>query len=121
MAGIMVVEDDSDLREMISESLKKRGEYMVIEASNGREAIKKFKSLLIDMVITDIVMPELDGIGLIMELRKMKDRIKVIAISGGGKVGPVNYLSIAKTMGAEAVFTKPFSIKALVDKVEELL
>ena len=121
MAGILVVEDDADLRELISKSLQKRGDHMVIDASDGKEALKKFKSLLVDMVITDIVMPEMDGIGLIMELKKLKSDIKIIAISGGGKVGPTNYLSIAETMGAEAVFTKPFSIKALVEKVEELL
>ena len=121
MAGILVVEDDSDLREMISRSLQKRGEHMVLEASNGREALKKFKSILVDMVITDIVMPDLDGIGLIMELKKLKSNLKIIAISGGGKIGPTNYLNIAETMGAEAVFTKPFSIKALLEKVEELL
>lgn len=121
MAGILLVEDDNDLRDLLKRTLEKRGNHLVIDASNGKEALFKFKTLLVDVVITDLVMPDLDGIGLIMELRKVKPNIKIIAISGGGKVGPSNYLNIAKTLGADAIFTKPFSMKSIIDKVEELL
>lgn len=121
MAGILIVEDDSDLRELLKSSFLKRGDHLVIDASNGKEALHKFKLLLVDLVITDLVMPEMDGIGLIMELKKLKPSIKIIAISGGGKIGPSNYLSIAETLGANAIFTKPFSIKNMMDKVDELI
>lgn len=121
MAGILLVEDDNDLRGMLRRSLEKRGNHLIIEACNGKEALMKFKSLLIDLVITDLVMPEQDGIGLIMELKKIKPGIKIIAISGGGKGGPANYLSIAETLGAEAVFSKPFSINTLQEKVDSIL
>ncbi len=121
MAGILIVEDDKDLRELLKASLTKSGDHLVIDASNGKEALQKFKSLLVDLVITDLVMPEQDGIGLIMELRKIKPGLKIIAISGGGKVGPSNYLSIAETLGANAVFAKPFSIKSLLEKVDEII
>ena len=120
MAGILLVEDDHDLRTMLKSSLQK-GSHLIIEASDGKEALQKFKSLLIDLVITDLVMPEQDGIGLIMELKKLKPDIKIIAISGGGKAGPANYLSIAETLGADAVFAKPFSINSFQEKVEEIL
>jgi CheY-like chemotaxis protein len=120
MAGILLVEDDHDLRTMLKSSLQK-GSHLIIEASDGKEALQKFKSLLIDLVITDLVMPEQDGIGLIMELKKIKPDIKVIAISGGGKAGPANYLSIAETLGADAVFAKPFSLNSFQEKVEEIL
>jgi CheY-like chemotaxis protein len=120
MAGILLVEDDSDLRSMLKSSLSK-SHNLIIEASNGREALNKFKSFLIDLVITDFVMPEQDGIGLIMELKKIKPDIKVIAISGGGKAGPSNYLSIAETLGANAIFSKPFSVTAFQEKVDEIL
>lgn len=120
MAGILLVEDDQDLRAMLKSSLQK-GKHLIIEASDGKEALYKFKSLLIDLVITDLVMPEQDGIGLIMELKKLKPDIKIIAISGGGKAGPSNYLSIAETLGADAVFSKPFSVTIFQEKVEEIL
>lgn len=120
MAGILLVEDDHDLRTMLKSSLQKSGN-LIIEASNGKEALQKFKSLLVDLVITDLVMPEQDGIGLIMELKKLKPEIKIIAISGGGKAGPANYLSIAETLGADAVFAKPFSLNSFQEKVEEIL
>ena len=120
MAGILLVEDDHDLRSMLKSSLEK-GKNLIIEASNGREALNKFKSSLIDLVITDLVMPEQDGIGLIMELKKIKPDIKIIAISGGGKAGPSNYLSIAETLGANAIFSKPFSVTAFQEKVDQIL
>lgn len=120
MAGILLVEDDYDLRSMLKSSLEK-GKNLIIEASNGREALNKFKSSLIDLVITDLVMPEQDGIGLIMELKKIKPDIKIIAISGGGKAGPSNYLSIAETLGANAIFSKPFSVIAFQEKVDQIL
>jgi CheY-like chemotaxis protein len=120
MAGILLVEDDKDLRAMLKSSLEKK-RYIVMEASNGREAINKFKPLLTDLVITDLLMPEQDGIGLIMEIKKLKPEIKIIAISGGGKAGPSNYLSIASTLGADAVFAKPFSLNIFLEKVEQLI
>lgn len=120
MAGILLVEDNNDLRGMLKNSLEK-SKYVVIEASNGREALQKYKSLLVDLVVTDLLMPEQDGIGLIMELKKMKPDIKIIAISGGGKAGPANYLNIAETLGADAVFAKPFSLHQFMDRVNELL
>lgn len=116
----MLVEDDEGLREMLKSSLLKN-KFQVIEATNGRDAINKFKAILIELVITDLLMPEQDGIGLIIELRKIKPDLKIIAISGGGKAGPGNYLSIAQTLGANAIFAKPFSLNLFIDKVNELI
>ncbi|MDT8400885.1 MAG: response regulator [Bacteroidales bacterium] len=119
MAGILLVEDDNDLRMMLKDALEKR-KHIITEASNGREALNKFKSPVTDLVITDLLMPEQDGIGLIMELRKMQPGIKIIAISGGGKIGPSNYLNVAKTLGADAVFPKPFNLNSFIEEVEKL-
>ena len=120
MAGILLVEDNNDLRSMLKSSLEKQG-YLVIEAGDGKEALLKYKSTVVDLVITDLVMPEQDGIGLIMDLKKIKRDLRFIAISGGGKAGPANYLSIARTMGASAVFSKPFSVNEFIDKVREII
>lgn len=120
MAGILIVEDDKELREMLKTALLRR-KFQVLEAENGLEAINHFKPALIDLIITDLIMPEEDGLKVIIKLREVKPAIKVIAISGGGKAGPGNYLSLAKALGADSVYSKPFSISELISKIEELL
>jgi len=120
MDVIMIVEDDISMRKMLTEALTRR-KYKVIVAENGREALLKFKSSLTSLVITDILMPDEDGLKVIMKLKEMNPDLKIIAISGGGKAGPGNYLSLAKALGANEIFTKPFPLKALIDKTEELL
>lgn len=120
MPGILLVEDDKELREMLKMSLLRSG-FTVMEAENGKEAIGHFKPLLTDLVVTDLIMPEEDGLKVVITLRELKPSIKIIAISGGGKVGPGSYLSLAKALGADAIFSKPFSINDLVSKIEYLL
>jgi len=120
MAGVLIVEDDKELREMISLSLMRR-KFTVIEASNGKEAIMHFKPSIIDLVVTDLIMPEEDGLKVIMKLREQKPSIKVIAISGGGKAGPGSYLNLAKALGADAIYSKPFSLNDLIDRIENML
>lgn len=120
MPVVMIIEDDRDLREMLRTILLRK-EYTVIEADNGREALKSFKPGVTDLVITDLLMPEEDGLKVIMMMRELKKEIRVIAISGGGKAGPGNYLELAKALGADAVFSKPFAINDLVTRIEELL
>ena len=116
----MIIDDDRDLREMLRTALLRK-EYTVVEADNSREALKNFKPGLTDLVITDLLMPEEDGLKVIMMMRELKKGIRVIAISGGGKAGPGNYLEMAKALGADAVFSKPFAINDLVTRIEELL
>lgn len=120
MPGILIVEDDDDLREMLKVSLLRR-KFVVMEAVNGKDAIIHFKPSITDLVVTDLIMPEEDGLKVIMKLREMRPGIRIIAISGGGKAGPGSYLSLAKVLGADAVFSKPFSLNDLVAKIEELL
>lgn len=120
MPGVLIVEDDKELREMLKMSLQRRG-FAVQEAENGKEAISHFKPLLTDLVVTDLIMPEEDGLKVVIKLRELKPTIKIIAISGGGKVGPGSYLNLAKALGADAIYSKPFSIKDLIVKIEQLL
>ncbi len=120
MAGIMIVEDQKETREMLSQALT-RNKFQIIEASNGREALVKFKPTMVNLVITDILMPEEDGLQVIIKLKELNPKLKIIAISGGGKIGPANYLNIAKTLGADEILFKPFSVKELLKKVQELL
>lgn len=120
MPGVLIVEDDKELREMLKVSLTRR-KYVVLEAENGKDAIAHFKPSITDLVVTDLIMPEEDGLKVIINLRKLKPSIKIIAISGGGKAGPGSYLNLAKVFGADAIYSKPFSINNLIAKIEELL
>lgn len=120
MQRVLIIEDETELREMIKTSLIRR-KYTVFEASNGKDAIIHFKPSMTDLVVTDLIMPEEDGLKVIMKLKEMKPSLKIIAISGGGKAGPGGYLNLAKALGAHAVLSKPFSINYLISKIEELL
>jgi DNA-binding response OmpR family regulator len=120
MAGILIVEDEKELREMLRLALIRR-KHTVLEAANGKEAITHFKPSVTDLVVTDLIMPEEDGLKVIIKLREIKPSLKVIAISGGGKAGPASYLNLARALGADAIYTKPFSINELLSKIEELL
>ena len=120
MAGVLIVEDDKELREMLKLSLLRRS-FTVLEAENGKDAIAHFKPLITDLVVTDLIMPEEDGLKVVIKLKELKPSIKIIAISGGGKVGPGSYLNLAKALGADAIYSKPFSINDLTEKIEQLL
>jgi CheY-like chemotaxis protein len=120
MPGVLIVEDDKELREMLKLSLLRRN-FTVLEAENGKAAITHFKPLITYLVVTDLIMPEEDGLKVVIKLRELKPSIKIIAISGGGKVGPGSYLNLAKALGADAIYSKPFSINDLITKIEQLL
>ncbi len=120
MSGVLIVEDDKELREMLKMLLLRRG-FTVLEAENGKDAIVHFKPALTDLVVTDLIMPEEDGLKVVIKLRELKPSIKIIAISGGGKVGPGSYLNLAKALGADAIYSKPFPVNDLVGKIEQLL
>jgi DNA-binding response OmpR family regulator len=120
MPGILIVEDDRELREMLRISFARK-KFTVLEAQNGREAILHFKPSVTNIVVTDLIMPDEDGLKVIMRLREIKPSIKIIAISGGGKAGPGNYLNLAKALGADAIFPKPFSVNDLMVKIDDLL
>src|SRR5512133_1822843 len=120
MPGVLIVKDDKELREMLKMRILRK-KFTVLEAENGKAAITHFKPLVTDLVVTDLIMPEEDGLKVVIKLRELKPSVKIIAISGGGKVGPGSYLNLAKALGADAIFSKPFSINELISKIEQLL
>ena len=120
MGRIMVVEDDKAVRELLREILKRAG-HEVIAARNGKEAIALYQETPADLVITNILMPEKEGLETIQEMRRDDPDIKIIAISGGGQIGPADYLEIARRFGARRTFSKPFDRKELLAAVDELL
>ena len=120
MATILLIEDDKDLRKFLIR-LFEREKYYILEAENGIEAATIVKSVKPDLVVTDIIMPEQDGIGTINMLREKYPEIKIIAISGGGNILGADYLGIARKLGAHYAFSKPFDNKQLLLKVKELI
>ena len=120
MALILLIEDDHNLRSVLVMALEKSG-HEVVEAPNGKIGMKEFRKRPADLVITDIIMPEKDGIETIMTLKKEFPDVKIIAISGGGR-GPADlYIKQAEILGATRGLTKPFTVSELLDAVGEVL
>ncbi len=121
MANILVVDDEAPVRNLLKDVLEKEG-YTVFTAETGVEASTIYDSSDIDLIITDLVMPEKGGIDLIMELKKKDPDIKVIAISGGGGItGRFDYLPIAKLVGATEIIAKPFQVTEIRAQVAKML
>jgi DNA-binding NtrC family response regulator len=120
MARILVIDDDVQILEMLRQTLEREG-YEVIGSLDGKEGIRLYREAPTDLIITDIVMPEKEGIETIMELKRDFPDVKIIAISGGGRIGPEDYLRIAKKLGAMHTFTKPIGREELLGVVRELL
>ncbi len=121
MATVLLVDDEVSVREMVSEVIRQCG-HKVVTAGSVAEARGYFTSQKIDLVVTDLVMPEQSGIDLILEFKQIEPNVKVLAISGGGGItGRFDYLPIASLVGAGAILKKPFSINEFSKKLEELL
>ncbi len=120
MPRILLIEDDEGTRSMLRRTLQ-HASYDTLEAEDGRVGLKLLSEHSVDLVITDIIMPEVEGIELIRNLRANKPNLPIIAISGGGRMGPEGYLNLAKTIGAAKVLAKPFEMEELLSAVKELL
>lgn len=120
MARILIADDDANLRMILRDMLQQAGHH-VGEASNGQEAIDFTHSEQVDLVITDIIMPDKEGIETIIEIRKSHPDVKIIAASGGGRCSAEDYLEAADAFGADRTLMKPFGRDELLSAVEDLL
>jgi len=120
MKTILVIEDNEVILTLIYDLLTRSG-YKVLTAHDGQKGLKVYYSNSPCIVITDIVMPEKDGLEVIMELNKQKPKPKIIALSGGGKIGPETYLTLAERLGANRTIEKPFNVSELLEAVQDLL
>jgi YesN/AraC family two-component response regulator len=120
MAKILLIEDEPGVRETLAAAVESKGHTAVV-ATNGREGLEKYGQDAFDLVITDIIMPEKEGIETIKELRKLNPNVKIVAISGGGRTGNMDFLKIAKSLGAMQTITKPIRLKAFNDILNECL
>lgn len=121
MTTILLVDDEDLLREGVREILE-MSDYSVIEARDGEEALALFAINNVDLVISDIVMPNMDGVDFVTRLRESFPDVPILTISGGSRVVSARFgLDSALLSGANASLTKPFNAKQLLEKVQQLL
>ncbi|WP_299183403.1 response regulator [uncultured Neptuniibacter sp.] len=119
MKKILFVDDDEAVRYALCKYLRRSG-FEVTEAEDGINALKYLASNAVDVLITDIIMPNMEGIELLRNIGKLHPGLPVIAISGGGRVGQEEYLSLAHTLGATATMEKPLDPDQLLRLIEEV-
>lgn len=115
---VLVIDDDIRIRELIRMWLEREG-FEVFEAEDGKKGVKAHLSHPVQMVICDLIMPVQEGIETISQFREEFPEVGIIAISGGGKIGPDSYLAVAEQLGAWKVFTKPLDMLSLIKTIKE--
>ncbi|MFC3052413.1 response regulator [Kordiimonas pumila] len=106
MANICLIEDDGMIRDSLKRILEKMGHSVTI-AINGREGLNAVDKMPFEVVITDIIMPEVEGIEVIRTVKEKSPKTRIIAMSGGGRVGNTDFLKVAKNLGADEIVYKP--------------
>jgi len=122
MTEVLIIDDDIIMRECLRTAMETALPTLHVNvAPNGRSAFKIFNRLTVDLVITDLIMPEMDGTEFIIKAREKNPQLKIIAYSGGGRVEPHVYLEVARKLGAKYTFPKPFLLEELLEAVKKLL
>jgi two-component system chemotaxis response regulator CheY len=120
MASVLIIDDDTSIRRMLRTALERAG-HAVEEAGNGAEGMLRYRSAPADLVITDVFMPDQDGIETIQQLREEFPDARILAISGGSVGGASGTLTDAMLLGANATLAKPFTIDQLTSAVAGIL
>jgi len=121
MATIILADDEENIRKLMSKILSRAG-HTVVEARNGHETIALYSEHSPDLVITDMIMPQLGGGETIRALTREDPEVRIIAISGGGRAGQaVSSLKLARELGARQVVAKPFTLAEFMGVVNEVL
>lgn len=120
MERILIIDDEPQIRSMLRLMLEREG-YEVVEALDGIEGIRIYRKNPVDLIITDLIMPNKDGIGMIIDLKKEFPGVKIIAMSGGGLNKPEGYLKGAKKLGAACTLTKPIDREEMLRAVKNTI
>ncbi len=114
---ILVIDDEAEICDMTKLLLERAG-HEVVCANNGRIAIRLLSEQPFELVITDMLMPDRDGLEVMADLRRNHPAVRIIASSGGGRISSDSYLHIARKSGAHALLPKPFTLKELLASIE---
>ena len=120
MARILIIDDDTALRRTMRKVVERMG-HMAEEAEDGAMGLRLFRDGSYDLVVTDLLMPEKEGIETIMELREEAPEVKILAVSGGMTLDRTGPLEDAEALGADASLPKPFGVEDFMAAVESLL
>ena len=130
MSKILVIDDEEDVRVVLKKVLERAG-YDVCVAADGKEGLQVLEEQGVDLVITDVIMPGIDGVATVQKIREKYLNTRIIVISGGGNVAPLEYephaaattayLASAKNAGADRTMTKPFDRQELIDVIKQLM
>lgn len=120
MAKILVIDDDKIMCSMVVQMLKEAG-YEAKGALDGKRGLKLLDAHAYDLIVTDILMPEIEGLEMIKVVRAINKKIPIIAISGGGRLRPEGYLKMAQDFGADYTFQKPLDKEPFLAAVRECL
>jgi CheY-like chemotaxis protein len=116
MARILIIEDDVGMRHVMRAQLERHG-HQIAEAGDGRKGLDAYRETLFDLVVTDIIMPGMEGLETVLALRKFSPKVKIIAMSAGGRGNADDYLELAKRFGAHRALRKPFTADELLAAV----
>lgn len=119
MSRVLVIDDDPLIRQTIRFALEDAG-FNVDEAESGVDGCIAVAEGSFDLVITDILMPNKDGIETIIEVKRTRPALRILAMSGGGKIDGREFLSLASRLGVNDTISKPFQLSALISKVQQL-
>jgi DNA-binding response OmpR family regulator len=117
---VLLIDDDQMVLGALEIVLQEAG-FRVLTARNGLEGINVFRRQNPKLVVTDIMMPEQDGLGVIMQMRRERADVSIIAMSGGGYIDTCDYLPIARRLGADATFHKAEDVEALIERLRGLI
>ena len=130
MAKILVIDDEEHIRDVLKQVLERAG-YDVVVAADGKEGLETLAAQGADLVITDVIMPGIDGVATVQKIREKFVNTRIIVISGGGNVAPLDYepgaiatnayLASAENAGADRTMTKPFNRQEILDAINELM
>lgn len=120
MATIIIADDDPIVRQFAIELLRD-SDHAVVEAENGRQAVRLIEAMPVDVLVVDMLMPEMDGLETILALRQSHPTLRILAISSGGQVGARQLLDMARTFGAHASLQKPLAMATFRTAIAQLL
>jgi CheY-like chemotaxis protein len=130
MSKVLIIDDETDVRDALELVLSRAG-FEVTSADDGGAGLEASRTHAPDVIITDMIMPKVDGAQLIRQIKAEQPKVRIVAISGGGNFGPASYqptalkteafLAAAKSAGADRILTKPFETKDIVEAVRSLL